>query len=150
MTAETPPEAAPPHSILARKPIVPLLLLAAMLVIVFVTSRPAPEPPGWQSDFDAATATARAEGKPMLVAFTSPGCPPCESMKRTVLVAPRVQAKLREMVPVNVDTYERTDLARRFGIPGTPTYIVLSPEGRERARLSGMHTEAEFLALLKR
>ncbi len=127
-----------------------MALLMALVAITFWISRPAPDPPGWVTDFDAALQTAATEGKSVLLAFTSPGCPPCESMKRTVLVAPRVTATIREMVPVSVDTSLRPDLARRFGIPGTPTYIVLSADGRERGRLSGQRSEAEFLALLRR
>ncbi len=62
--------------------------------------------------------------------FTLPGCPPCEQAK------PRVEEMRKQGLKVTeVDVYEQPDLARKYQITQTPTFVVLE-DGVEIERTS--------------
>ncbi|WP_237607608.1 trypsin-like peptidase domain-containing protein [Roseimaritima sediminicola] len=70
----------------------------------------------------------------VLVEFTSQSCPPCRSMQPVI-------ARLEQSgVPVrHVDVHREQDLAVRYKIRSTPTYVVIA-DGREQARLVGVQS----------
>jgi hypothetical protein len=80
-------------------------------------------------------------------------------MKGRVLSHPEVEAVLREFVFAELYTddgaakEENARLMReRFGSVALPLYLVLSPEGKELARLeleTGLASRAEFIAFLR-
>ena len=62
--------------------------------------------------------------------FTMPGCPPCERAK------PRVEEMRKQGLKVTeVDIYEQPDLARKYQIVQTPTFVILE-DGVEVERTS--------------
>ena len=62
--------------------------------------------------------------------FTMPGCPPCERAK------PRVEEMRKQGLKVTeVDIYEQPELARKYQIMQTPTFIILE-DGVEVERTS--------------
>lgn len=62
--------------------------------------------------------------------FTQPGCPPCERAK------PRVEEMRKQGLKVTkVDIYEQPDLARKYQITQTPTFVILE-DGVEVERTS--------------
>jgi thioredoxin-like negative regulator of GroEL len=119
-------------------------MLVALLAFWFV-SRPLGAPPGWGSDFDAAVKEAATTSKNVLVAFHSENCPPCVAMDRTVLRADVVQKTISTFVPVRVDITESPRVAAMFGVFATPTYVILSPEGKLLAQTKGYQSEEEML-----
>ncbi len=126
----------------------PLVIVGVCLLVYFMIGRPAGTLNGWGTDFEAAMATARKDHKSVLLAFHSKNCPPCVSMARTVLNEPAVEQRLKDFVPVHVDLFERVDLGTRFNVIGTPTYIVLSPEGKVLAERIGYIPIKDFIAFL--
>ncbi|MGB7345903.1 MAG: thioredoxin family protein, partial [Pirellulaceae bacterium] len=70
----------------------------------------------------------------VLLDFSSAHCGPCRSM------APVLTQLERQGVPVrHVDVNEEPNLARRYGIRQTPTFVVVS-SGKEVTRLVGMQS----------
>jgi len=97
---------------------------------------------GWMTNFEAAKAKAVAENKPLLLDFTgSDWCPPCMMLDKEVfskkaffdfaeanlvlvkLDFPRSKKQSAELKSQN------EALARKYGIEGFPTIMILSPEG---------------------
>ena len=87
-----------------------------------VTSSPA---------FDAALATARTAGKPVLVQFTAEWCTVCKQIERDVLSNPAVRQRLANFSVITADVTDYGDnsreLMKRFSIVGPPTMLVLDP-----------------------
>lgn len=72
--------------------------------------------------------------------FSRPGCAPCEAMHRAFGADPSL-LEGREVYKVN--TKERPDIAKRFGVSGVPV-VVLVRDGREVRRRIGWTNADDF------
>jgi cytochrome c-type biogenesis protein len=93
---------------------------------------------------------ARVEGAHMLE-FTSDECPVCRRMRPVLekLVASCSELEKR-MVRVDVATSYGRALADRFGVRGTPTFILFDEQGVETARLLGETSREDVAAAVER
>ena len=101
----------------------------------------AQSPVPWRPFSDEAFDRAVAERRHMFLDFEADWCLPCREMDRTTFRDPDVVRTLKGFVPFKVDVTtgddEASDVMQRFSVSGVPTYIVLGPDGAERARLVG-------------
>jgi thiol:disulfide interchange protein DsbD len=86
--------------------------------------------------FDAAMATARVTGKPVLLDFSANWCVECKIIDRNVLGNKTVRERMRDIVLIRADMTDYNDdsraLMRRFNVVGPPTMIFLDAQaGRE-------------------
>jgi thioredoxin-related protein len=117
----------------------------------------------WQTDYDKALATAKAENKRVLLDFTgSDWCGPCISLKKKVFTQPEfADYAAKNFVLVEVDypnkkvlsdaeKQQNERLKKQYGIEdkGFPTIIVLGSDGKVLGEFSGYRGEgpAEFIA----
>jgi protein disulfide-isomerase len=97
---------------------------------------------GWMTDFEAAKAKAKTENKNLLLDFTgSDWCGWCIKLNKEVFSQEAFQDYAAEsLVLVELDFPRGTDLpaelkaqnealAKKYGVRGFPTILVLSPEG---------------------
>ena len=136
------------------KPVV--LLLVVALLGGGIAAWKAHGPGGtWEHDFDAGLDAAESTGKPMLVLYTADWCPPCRTLKRTVLREPEVVDPLKQRyVLVKVDLSNRhgpnAELAAHYDVTGIPTVILYSPAGHEIDRVTGGATLASWFRMKAR
>ncbi len=79
----------------------------------------------------------------VLLNFSSAHCGPCRAM------SPVLSQLERQGVPVrHVDVTAEPNLARRYGIRQTPTFVVVS-SGKEVTRLVGMKSASELITALR-
>ena len=126
-----------------------VVALAVVGLYLFAT-RPAPPPEGWGTDYAVAVREAGATNRLVLVAFHTPGCPPCTVMDRTVLNQEVIKAALRNYIPVRVDANKHQQLAGLFGALATPTYAVVDGRGGLLAKCEGLQSVEGFLSFLAR
>jgi thiol-disulfide isomerase/thioredoxin len=70
-------------------------------------------------------------GKPAILYFTTPDCAPCRTIQRPALN--RVQSRLGDRLQVvEVNTYERPELAKEWGVLSVPTTFIIDASGRPR------------------
>ncbi len=68
-------------------------------------------------------------GKPAILYFTTPDCAPCRTIQRPALS--RLQNQLGERLQViEVNAYDRPDLAKRWGVLSVPTTFILDAQGQ--------------------
>jgi len=84
------------------------------------------------------------DGRPTVVAFSTPSCVACHAAQRPALAALEVRADGRVRV-VHVDAAARPDVARVFGVMTVPATTVLDERGAVLAANQGFAT-AETLA----
>ncbi|BDG15744.1 SoxW family protein [Thermus brockianus] len=105
--------------------------------------------------FREAQALAQEHARILMVYFHSPHCPYCDQMNTFVLSDPGVSRLLEErfvVASVGTETPEGQDLARRFRVPGTPTFVFLVPRKgawEEVGRFFGSRPRAQFLMELR-
>ena len=69
--------------------------------------------------------------KPVIVYFTTPDCLPCKTVQRPAI--DRVRSLLGEKLQViEIDAYERPDLAKDWGVMSVPTTFLLDARGEAR------------------
>jgi thioredoxin 1 len=69
--------------------------------------------------------------KPVIVYFTTPDCVPCKTVQRPAL--DQIRSLLGEKLQViEIDAYERPDLAQHWGVMSVPTTFLLDARGEAR------------------
>ena len=97
---------------------------------------------GWTTDFKAAQAQAKAEGKPLFLEFTgSDWCPPCMALHKNVFSQAAFKDYAKEsLVWVQLDfprsktqsaqlKAQNVALRDQFNVPGYPTVLILDSDG---------------------
>ncbi len=105
---------------------------------------------GWVTDFKKGVEIAKAQGKDVLIYFYGEHCPYCLQMEEFVLGDPEVDSFIRErFVVVSIDAGEEKELDRKFGVFGTPYFVVYDP-ARDKIilKIFGSREREDFLSLL--
>jgi len=112
---------------------------------------PTSNPIEWKS-LEAARAEARELNKPLFIDVYADWCVPCKNMDRFVFPDDSVRNILTTRYArarVNIDDPVLGDSVRkRFFINAVPTYIILTPGGRERKRHLGFFEKSGFIEWL--
>jgi thioredoxin-like negative regulator of GroEL len=76
------------------------------------------------------------DGRPAVVAFSTPSCAACHTAQRPALaqLESRAQGAVRVL---EVDAAARPEVARKFGVLTVPTTAILDPSGRLTALNNG-------------
>lgn len=106
-------------------------------------------------ELDAALATARQAGRPVMVDFYADWCVSCKEMERFTFSDEAVRAKLAHVVLLKADvTKNNADdraLLKRFGLFGPPGTIFFDAQGKElhALRVIGYQNSERFLETLR-
>ncbi|MDX2111282.1 MAG: thioredoxin family protein [Verrucomicrobiota bacterium] len=137
-------------------------LLTGLLLLTIATL--AHGEANWLTNNDSARATAKAEGKYLLLEFTgSDYCPPCKALARDLLTTPKfTDYATHNLVLLKLDFPKKTalsaeqrkhndTLATQYKVEGFPTLILLDPQGKEVSREVGYSGDpAGVMAWLKK
>lgn len=102
----------------------------------------------WETDFQAARARAKREGKPILIDFWAPWCGWCRKMDQEVYTDGEVAGLLRRMVAVKINSDDHPEIFRRLGGSGLPYTVFLDANGGRPQALQGYVEAREFRRLL--
>jgi thiol-disulfide isomerase/thioredoxin len=70
-------------------------------------------------------------GKPAILYFTTPDCAACKAVQRPALK--RLEARLGNQLQVlEINAYERPDLAKDWGVMSVPTTFILDSQGHPK------------------
>jgi len=88
------------------------------------------------------------DGRPTVVAFSTPGCAACWTAQKPALAALEVRARNRVRV-IAVDAVEQPEVARAFGVMTVPATVVLDQSGGVLAASQGFATTDQLAAQLR-
>ncbi|MBI4430882.1 MAG: HEAT repeat domain-containing protein [Candidatus Omnitrophica bacterium] len=91
----------------------------------------------WSYTFNGGLERAKVESKPILLYFFINGGEWCEQFEQESLAKESIQKLMKEFVPLRINAYSEAGLSERYGVAGTPTIIILDPQGGEISRLPG-------------
>jgi thioredoxin-related protein len=92
----------------------------------------------------------KTRNQPMLIFFHLPYCYRCREMKRKVFSKSEVIGLLkRDFIPVEVDVDQEPALSKTFQVSYIPTFVLVSPQGKEIMRLKGVIPRQRFMHMLR-
>ncbi len=131
-----------------RRVKIAFLAVAAIVgLCIYLLQRKGPELKGWATNLDKAMKQARAQKQRVLVFFTgSPKSVPARRLiQKTLHKNAGAMAKERVIkVNISLDTGLKSGPAVRYKISSLPTFVLLSPEGKELNRREGFVGEVDF------
>lgn len=105
----------------------------------------------WRKDIQAASRESSETGLPILMKFSAKWCGPCKLMKAETFTDPRLAEMINTcFIPVEVDTDQNEQLARRLRIESVPTTMVISPQGDIAERREGFQSAAQLTGAIAR
>lgn len=87
------------------------------------------------------------DGRPSVVAFSTPGCAACWTAQKPALAALQERAPGRVRV-IEIDAAEQPEVARAFGVLTVPATVVLGESGKLLAANQGFATADALAAQL--
>jgi len=138
------------------KLIVPFLLVVAAAIFVFPTVigliKGTAGTPGVFADaytLTQATELSQETGKPMLVLATADWCPPCQTLKRTTLVDPKVVEWIKtNTIPVYLEDAVNGEEIGSLGVGAYPTTMLIA-DGKVLVSLQGAVKAEPFVSQLR-
>jgi thioredoxin 1 len=100
------------------------------------------------AEIDDMLATAKKEGKIVMLELGSVGCIPCEQMKP--VMAKLSDAYKGKLEVVFIDVRRDNKTGRRFGVHMIPTQVFLDRQGKEFHRHIGYFSYEEIVPVLKK
>ena len=102
------------------------------------------------SNLDQALEMAKAEDKPVYLAFGAVWCPVCRHLEEVTLLEPEMQALADDYIWVFIDIDRKVSLAQEWGVEATPTIFLLDSDGNSRRKIVGDASAGELSGLLRR
>lgn len=95
--------------------------------------------------FEQALASAKQQGKPLLLEFSTTWCGPCKQLARD-LRKPRARPTIEQvhLVVYNGEEEPGMTLMQKFGVSGYPSMVAVDSSGEEASRRSGYGRYADF------
>lgn len=83
----------------------------------------------WHSDLEAGQQAAQTSGEPLLLYFWSEDCSYCKEFNAELQNNAALQESVDGYVLVSVEYVNEPELRSEYDVSGTPTIVVLSPDG---------------------
>ena len=134
---------------------IPYLIAAACMALA-AGSAPAADdakdapltPIEWKTSLDEAVKAAPDTTWHLIVDFYTDWCKWCKIADESTFTDPRVMALTRKFVFARINAEVDTNTARRFGVNGYPTVILLKKGGAEVDRIVGYERPEEFVRII--
>jgi thiol:disulfide interchange protein DsbD len=102
------------------------------------------------NDLEYAFKEAKAHNRNVMIIFDGAACIYCEYLKEGTLTDPSVQKEINENnILLITESSESPELFQQLDVYGSPTTVILDPDGNELGRIDGYEPPEEYLRDLK-
>jgi len=125
----------------------PLLLIVLALLVISAAACAITGGGGkvsWLTDWNETLSKAQAENKPIMIDFYGDFCPICWKLDRETFSDEELSDFLNDNFICLRSNTGKSSLHESYGIPGVPTIVFASPEGKEISRIVGYKSPNEF------
>lgn len=129
------------------------LIAAAFIMPALAASHDFPEgSPKFLTDYKAAMEQSKKDGKPAILVFSAPWCPPCQAMKKSVYPSKEVAALHDKFVWAYLDVDEdvNSKAAQKYAVQGIPHIQFVDPSGKDLGNQVGSTTAGDFAGTLSK
>ena len=102
----------------------------------------------WHQSLPEALAEAKQRKTLIVVDAYADWCHWCKKMDEDTFTNAEVQRRMKDFVPVRINTDNNPELAQRYGVTGLPTTLVLDATGKVQVSQSGYLPPQDYLQLL--
>jgi len=122
-----------------------LLLKSLIIALIFCVGIASASSIQWY-DYQTGVSIAEKSGKPMMIFVSSSNDP--FGFEAKTLSDPKVVEKANDFITIKIDAYENAEIAKTFGIRGTPSVIFTNKEGEIVQKISGFVDSNEFMRVI--
>ncbi len=102
----------------------------------------------WRQSLPQALAEAKQRKTLVVVDAYADWCHWCKKMDEDTFTSAVVQQRMKDFIPVRINTDHDPELAQQYGITGLPTTLVLDATGKVNMSKSGYMPPHDYLQLL--
>ena len=122
-----------------------LVLIAAAVLLVYISQQSGAELPDWPGDLSAALVQAKQEDRKVLVFFAdTPPSTTARNMSTTTLKKNARHIARGKFIKVLIQVAKTDDPAKRYNVKNLPTFLLLDAQGKVLNRRAGFVGEAAF------
>lgn len=129
------------------------LYLAILSMGIFYSQALSAQEKAYQGTYAECQAQAKKDNKLILIDLYFVGCLPCAQMDKEVFPNTNVINELnKNYILYKTDVMKEMDgkkLARKYGAPGFPTFVIVNPDGQTILTESGFFSVDRLIALLQ-
>lgn len=126
-------------------------LIAAALLLGFLTSSASAQEITWRYNYNTARSLAQKKGVPLMLDIGTDNCLYCDKLDATTLRHPAIVSLVNErFVPLKVHAPSNPSLIEALRIQAYPTVVLAAPDGKILATLEGYMEPTRFLEHLQR
>ncbi|MCH2206088.1 MAG: thioredoxin domain-containing protein [Lentisphaerales bacterium] len=98
----------------------------------------------WRTDFKAALAESKEQGKAILIDFYADWCGPCKAMNEATLKDELVLSSLKDFILIKVDIDKNQQLAKEYRVSSIPHFTILNRHHEITSEVKGYKDAANF------
>ena len=102
----------------------------------------------WKHSLPEAFAEAKQRKTLIVVDAYADWCHWCKKMDEDTFTNAEVQHRMKDFIPVRINTDDNPEMAQRYGVTGLPTTLVLDATGKVKVSQSGYLPPQDYLQLL--
>lgn len=106
----------------------------------------------FEGDLDSALQVAKLQNKNIFIFFTAAWCAPCHRMDHETFSVEEVYSRMNSgfiNVRIDAEDFDGYSLVQKYNVKAYPTFVMLSPKGKEEFRFSGFKFQRLLLEMLE-
>lgn len=125
------------------------LVMTAAAAAMALSNAAAADSIPWLNDLEKAKAQAAKENKYIFFEVFADWCGPCQQMEKVTWQDPGVISRMKNFVPLKINSDQNPALASQYGVESLPTVMILTATGSPFAQRVGYMGPESTLSFLK-